>query len=830
MVFDISGITGPTFWRSERDSLHTAFLRLTSKGWSMSQILDVANDRLGADLLLLDDDGKPWVAVEIKSPGHLLPVERAVALQGASGAREFWLYDGQTVRRLASDRQAWVEMADFPSPSELGAAKTVKRIPRTESGDRSGVEYLADVGELLQRVSRLRETHALVIDHTMPLGFRGGQAADELLASLGSDFPSRRIDFQTALVTRCAVVASVDRIVAFVPGAFLFNPALAGARQRVRQGLKPAGIACLPEGVFAGMSAVQTYIIVLGKYPISASGRTAVARLTSLGQLVEAGSHPWLKDFEVALAGGTTKSTFVVGDDQPWLPAADKTAAKDAISRLAQHSQLVRLGDVCEIRTGFRLPRESSVNGEVLRVIRGRDIANPSVTKDDLWSVRTDQVPPADAVAKPGDVLLRKIGVNPTVLTVTPALEGALIGDTVVLLRPKVQRISADLLQQYLRSTAGQTILSSASTGATIPQLSARALAEAPVPLLPVEVVRDVAEAEKLEGDLRAVTERLSTLRLELYNAESQQDLQARISALRQTARALVESTRQAESLEFQVRNFFPYPLAFAYRTLSSQTIPDRKYKEQLRVGENMLAFLGSLSLALLPTDQQAAAGIDLVTMCRGGVDLGKWRDTTQHATDILSKQSGFVIAREMAAVWHGRSGKRFREAVDCIVKLKTDFKHDRGPTTSSGVDSCSAEMDSALATCYDNLRFLAGYPIRLACEVRPIRGTLAATVVALRYVGDHPGVPQERVEHPRALPVDELYVEVEQGVWYSLFPFVTVHECPTCGSREVYFIDKWNGPRDSAKLKSFERGHTWDGADEGKELAKRSSPRSQNS
>src|SRR5579859_3721168 len=49
----------------------------------------------------------------------------------------------------------------------------------------------------------------------------------------------------------------------------------------------------------------------------------------------------------------------------------------------------------------------------------------------------------------------------------------------------------------------------------------------------------------------------------------------------------------------FQIRNFYLFLLAFGYRQLSSLTTPQDHYRELLRVAENILAFLGSVSLAL---------------------------------------------------------------------------------------------------------------------------------------------------------------------------------------------------------------------------------------
>ncbi len=80
--------------------------------------------------------------------------------------------------------------------------------------------------------------------------------------------------------------------------------------------------------------------------------------------------------------------------------------------------------------------------------------------------------------------------------------------------------------------------------------------------------------------------------------------------------------------------------------------------------------------------------------------------------------------------------------------------------------------------------------------------------VQSLRYIGDHPGMTQERTEYPDPLTKNDLYVQLRQDRRVSLDPYLTVQNCPSCKTRETYFIDRWRGKGEVAHLKSFERGH----------------------
>ncbi len=44
-----------------------------------------------------------------------------------------------------------------------------------------------------------------------------------------------------------------------------------------------------------------------------------------------------------------------------------------------------------------------------------------------------------------------------------------------------------------------------------------------------------------------------------------------------------------------------------------------------------------------------------------------------------------------------------------------------------------------------------------------------------------------------------------------SLYPFITSAVCPQCEEVETYFVDAWDTKKGTARLKSFEKGHTLD-------------------
>ena len=67
----------------------------------------------------------------------------------------------------------------------------------------------------------------------------------------------------------------------------------------------------------------------------------------------------------------------------------------------------------------------------------------------------------------------------------------------------------------------------------------------------------------------------------------------------------------------------------------------------------------------------------------------------------------------------------------------------------------------------------------------------------------------QEKVSRLRALPRGDLVLDLGDGHWAQLYPFVVASNCPHCRYRETYFIDRWDDRKGTVLMKSFERGHT---------------------
>jgi hypothetical protein len=95
----------------------------------------------------------------------------------------------------------------------------------------------------------------------------------------------------------------------------------------------------------------------------------------------------------------------------------------------------------------------------------------------------------------------------------------------------------------------------------------------------------------------------------------------------RQPVEVSVSNVSRAErgsTLE-AVAETYPLPIAYSWSLLEGVWDPRDRYREQLRHAENMLAFLGSVSLALLDDGHYEKAQLDLKVPWQGGISFGAW-------------------------------------------------------------------------------------------------------------------------------------------------------------------------------------------------------------
>jgi hypothetical protein len=231
-------------------------------------------------------------------------------------------------------------------------------------------------------------------------------------------------------------------------------------------------------------------------------------------------------------------------------------------------------------------------------------------------------------------------------------------------------------------------------------------------------------------------------------------------------------------------------------------------YKEELRFAENLIAFVASTTLALVDESKCGMDQLNLASAFRGGISPGTWRELATKGAFLLAEPRAGRLSNALRSLWkHGNRETQFYANVRQLIETKNKFKHDQVALLSKQDyhDGC-VRLAEILKSCMQDLEGFVQFSIILITDLDVDRRTGLSILDILSCMGDHPALRQSKVKYSKSLPKNILFIEVEDGRYESLYPFITVQHCPECRFREFYFIDRWDG--EHATLKSFERGH----------------------
>lgn len=257
------------------------------------------------------------------------------------------------------------------------------------------------------------------------------------------------------------------------------------------------------------------------------------------------------------------------------------------------------------------------------------------------------------------------------------------------------------------------------------------------------------------------------------------------------------------------IADTYPLPIAYSWSLLEGLWDPRDLYREQLRHAENVLAFLGSVCLAVLDDQDYEKAQLDLRAPWQSGISFGAWKLIVQRCSKVFQGYRDNALAAEICRLNIGSERRVFGADVATLIRARNDFHHGRGPVMEEDIVEASNDAQERLRRCMEALSFFAQYPIRLVQDFDVDRRNDDFILKCLRLEGDGPGFPQERVSFPRAQPRGDLMLDLGSENWAQLYPFIVASNCTHCRYRETYFIDRWNDRKNTTLMKSFERGHT---------------------
>lgn len=253
----------------------------------------------------------------------------------------------------------------------------------------------------------------------------------------------------------------------------------------------------------------------------------------------------------------------------------------------------------------------------------------------------------------------------------------------------------------------------------------------------------------------------------------------------------------------------YPYPIANPYRTLECITEASEKYKEQLRLVENLLALLAGLSLAITAPNDPSIVSV-LKSSIMTGVSVGHWRELIRKCSAIWRESStkDIPLAKAILDLRVELVERGFGKAIEQLVRARNDFAHHRGPTAESQIEKETVRLAELLSVAIEQTAFLCDYPMKIVRSI-DVLPSGSIKMICLKATGDHPALRQEELRMNRGFPKGQLILNAGNNNWLSLYPFLTQDICPKCGSMEIYLLDKWKFDKNIIYLRSFERGHT---------------------
>ncbi|MBT3190071.1 MAG: N-6 DNA methylase [Anaerolineae bacterium] len=504
----------------------------------------------------------------------------------------------------------------------------------------------------------------------------------------------------------------------------------------------------------------------------------------------------------------------------------------DISNFLGGNVEWLPISKIAEIFPGSQIHRDAQGQGEIA-IIKAANILNSRLQVTELDVIPLPEDTSRILFSQQGDILISRIGNKKfNLFYVEEGFDGAIVHQSLYVIRvEKAYHYLRKYIVEFFRSEKGQAILTKniINMGAAL-SLRKSDLLRIKLPVPANRVIDLLGKLHAVEEKLLERVEQAQNMRADLFNIDNPNTVHTRLEELSTGAHVLSSSLVQSDTLEYQVRNFYPFPIAFSYRTLNSIHEISEKYTEQLRVAENLLAFLANIGIALcqaskvLQSDKNKnLTATSLIEKFGGGISPGDWQSMAYSSGVLLKEVDDYALAKSFSSLWFkgtGRKASAFTKDTNRLAVLKNDHKHDRGPKISSEYEKYSTEVQTILDRCYEALSFMVKYPMRSMEALDIDWRTKDAVLDTLVYIGDHPGLRKERVSYHEPLPKGLLYLELQKDIWIPLYPFISVQICPSCKTRETYFVDRWDHSGSKVKLKSFERSHIHESNEDAKKVA----------
>jgi hypothetical protein len=617
----------------------------------------------------------------------------------------------------------------------------------------------------------------------------------------------------------------------WLPGGFFVNLSSQPLREAINATATPRFIVDFAFNFTLGEAAIKMHLLV-AQAGMAKDRVVRFFRCPEIPRQVNAAGRPVvdearqqavLRDLQrlAKQGGGATEFGYVLRQgipaNTPWLFDRHHPTYRRHVEELRYFGGIRPLGEVVDIRLGFHTSEQVNLllpggeSNQGIPVIEGRDIGADNRLRREDTRYRALAAKAQAHQLQAGDICLRA-SLGPDQKLKAVLIEAEMLplvaNNTILILRPRPEvNIDVAFLTAYLQS---DHVVHALRAQGIAQRLYAQSLADIPVPVQDEEVRRVL-------HDLRSAARTLSQWQGEaeaalrsLFDFESARDARASLLETGRRVRQRERAARQIDELSYRLRIGLPHPLAYRWRLAETAQPTLEGYRHVLEGAEIAACYLALIALVMARRVGESIGHVaemaDRLTNRRQGTNFGDWLAILRQARD--NKRLRQAPNAPFYEVTRFLDNPVVDGALSRLKQNRDDEAHGRGPR---GVEIPPKVKESLghLRVVLEAVEFLTEYPLRYVEETYRDSITGITRYLYREIMGDHALVPVLETETTMAeVEAHSLYLVDRRGELHLVRPFLTRREC-ACGRWEIFFLDHYDGEKDTCMLKSMEKGHT---------------------
>ena len=300
-----------------------------------------------------------------------------------------------------------------------------------------------------------------------------------------------------------------------------------------------------------------------------------------------------------------------------------------------------------------------------------------------------------------------------------------------------------------------------------------------------------------------------------MFEADSFRDALPQFLTAIQAERERLRAAEDSQTLEYQVRNYFPHPLALRRERTRALPHGEQRVVETLECGEHLVTLLALLSLVQLgerPQEDTALPSKQLRDYCGVqslALDWGKCIAVLLEATAFTASHPNPLVLPfpQLGSLNEALLDPRSSwSRADRLLRQQRNDRSHLHRLPPHEIDGISKECSRSLDSLIGASRFIAGAPLAVVADysMEPVSGRRTAVFHLLQ--GSSPIFASEAKAVHEEVARGAVGIFGEDGEFRPLAPWMSWRECPRCKRRELFVFNRYTGA--SVTYIAMETGH----------------------